>query len=218
LTRSLPYQQASYTVSAPSLELCPRDAVAEVAFIGRSNAGKSSAINTLTGQHKLARTSKTPGRTQLLNYFRLEDGIYLVDVPGFGYAKVSADLQRQWQQQLERYLQKRQALVGLVMLMDIRHPFMESDQTMIAWCSQTRQRLHILLTKADKLSFGAAKTALLAVRRGVATHGDLISVQLFSSLKHQGVDELRATLDGWLTAGGGAVEPEAGGGAVAPED
>lgn len=195
---SLPYQQASYAISAPRLELCPADSEAEVAFIGRSNAGKSSAINALTGQNKLARTSKTPGRTQLLNYFTLVPGRYLVDVPGFGYAKVSADLQRQWQQQLERYLQKREVLTGLVLLMDIRHPFMETDETMINWCLQSEIPLHILLTKADKLSFGASKTALLQVRKQLESHGDLVSVQLFSALKNQGVDELRAKLDQWL--------------------
>lgn len=195
---SLPYQQASYAISAPRLELCPADSEAEVAFIGRSNAGKSSAINALTGQNKLARTSKTPGRTQLLNYFTLVPGRYLVDVPGFGYAKVSADLQRQWQHQLERYLQKREVLTGLVLLMDIRHPFMETDETMINWCLQSEIPLHILLTKADKLSFGASKTALLQVRKQLESHGDLVSVQLFSALKNQGVDELRAKLDQWL--------------------
>lgn len=199
MNSAIPYQQAAYLISAPKLELCPADSVAEVAFIGRSNAGKSSAINALTSQNKLARTSKTPGRTQLLNYFTLIPGRYLVDVPGFGYAKVSSELKQQWQKQLVRYLEKREALKGLVMLMDIRHPFMETDDTMIDWCVQSEIPLHILLTKADKLSFGPAKTALLQVKKQLALHGDLISVQLFSSLKNQGVDELRAKLDGWLT-------------------
>lgn len=199
MNSAIPYQQAAYLISAPKLELCPADSVAEVAFIGRSNAGKSSAINALTSQNKLARTSKTPGRTQLLNYFTLIPGRYLVDVPGFGYAKVSSELKQQWQKQLVRYLEKREALKGLVMLMDIRHPFMETDDTMIDWCVQSEIPLHILLTKADKLSFGPAKTALLQVKKQLAPHGDLISVQLFSSLKNQGVDELRAKLDGWLT-------------------
>jgi GTP-binding protein len=195
---SIPYQQASYAISAPKLELCPSDSEAEVAFIGRSNAGKSSAINSLTGQHKLARTSKTPGRTQLLNFFTLIPGRYLVDVPGFGYAKVSADMKYQWQKQLERYLQNREPLAGLVLLMDIRHPFMETDETMIAWCVQSHIPLHILLTKADKLAFGASKNALLQVKKTLAPHKELISVQLFSALKGQGVDELRGRLDSWL--------------------
>jgi GTP-binding protein len=204
---SLPYQQASYTISAPRLELCPTDSEAEVAFIGRSNAGKSSAINALTSQNKLARTSKTPGRTQLLNYFTLAPGRYLVDVPGFGYAKVSADMQRQWQHQLERYLQKREVLSGLVLLMDIRHPFMDSDNMMINWCSQSAIPLHILLTKADKLAFGPAKTALLQVRKQLSEKSELATVQLFSALKNQGVDELRAKLDSWLAP---SAEQQAG--------
>lgn len=195
----IPYQQAAYTISAPKLELCPDDSVAEVAFIGRSNAGKSSAINALTGQHKLARTSKTPGRTQLLNYFALLPGRYLVDVPGFGYAKVSSSMKEQWQKQLVRYLQERKPLRGLVLLMDIRHPFMESDEMMIRWCVESLIPLRILLTKADKLSFGPAKSALLQVRKALVKHGELITVQLFSSTKPQGVDDLKACLDGWLT-------------------
>jgi GTP-binding protein len=199
VSSAIPYQQATYLISAPKLELCPADSVAEVAFIGRSNAGKSSAINALTGQNKLARTSKTPGRTQLLNYFTLVPGRYLVDVPGFGYAKVSADMKQQWQKQLERYLEKRDPLRGLVLLMDIRHPFMDSDEMMIDWCVQSEISLHILLTKADKLSYGPAKSALQQVQKQLSVHGDQISVQLFSALKNQGVDELRAKLDSWLT-------------------
>lgn len=200
MSTKVPYQQASYAISAPKLELCPNDSEAEVAFIGRSNAGKSSAINSLTGQNKLARTSKTPGRTQLLNYFTLSPGRYLVDVPGFGYAKVSAELKQQWQKQLERYLQKREPLAGLVLLMDIRHPFMETDETMITWCIESQVPLHILLTKADKLAFGAQKSTLLQVQKALNMHGDMVSVQLFSALKGMGVDDLRAKLDQWLTA------------------
>ncbi|HTR01196.1 MAG TPA: ribosome biogenesis GTP-binding protein YihA/YsxC, partial [Candidatus Acidoferrum sp.] len=151
------------------------------------------------GIGKLARTSKTPGRTQLLNYFALVPGRYLVDVPGFGYAKVSASMKEQWQAQLERYLRERQPLRGLVLLMDIRHPFMETDDTMIRWCLKAQVPLHILLTKADKLAFGASKNALLKVRKELKDHEALVSVQLFSAVKPQGVDELRAKLDQWLT-------------------
>jgi GTP-binding protein len=205
----IPYQQAVYLISAPKLELCPADSVAEVAFIGRSNSGKSSAINALTGQHKLARTSKTPGRTQLLNFFTLAPGRYLVDVPGFGYAKVSATMKEQWQKQLQRYLEKREPLSGLVLLMDIRHPFMDSDELMIEWCVDSAIPLHVLLTKADKLAFGPAKTALLQVKKRLAVRGDLISIQLFSAVKSQGVDELRAKLDTWLSPEGTTAVAEA---------
>jgi len=197
---SIPYRQAAYLISAPKLELCPDDSVAEVAFIGRSNAGKSSAINALTDQNKLARTSKTPGRTQLLNYFTLLPGRYLVDVPGFGYAKVSSSQKVQWQKQLVRYLEEREPLKGLVMLMDIRHPFMDSDTMMISWCIKAGIPLRILLTKADKLAYGAAKSTLLQVRKELKDQAALVSVQLFSSHNGQGVDELRACLDGWLGA------------------
>ncbi|MEI7949770.1 MAG: ribosome biogenesis GTP-binding protein YihA/YsxC [Gammaproteobacteria bacterium] len=208
---SIPYRQAVYTISAPKLELCPTDSVAEVAFIGRSNAGKSSAINALTDQNKLARTSKTPGRTQLLNYFTLVPGRYLVDVPGFGYAKVSASQKQQWQKQLVRYLEEREPLKGLVMLMDIRHPFMDSDTMMIQWCIKAGIPLRILLTKADKLAYGASKSALLQVRKQLKEQAAQVSVQLFSSLNRQGVDELKACLDGWL----GEDEAEAGEAAAA---
>ena len=200
----IPYRQAAYLVSAPKLELCPADSVAEVAFIGRSNAGKSSAINALTDQNKLARTSKTPGRTQLLNYFTLVPGRYLVDVPGFGYAKVSSSQKQQWQKQLVRYLEEREPLKGLVMLMDIRHPFMESDTMMISWCVKAGIPLRILLTKADKLAYGASKSTLLLVRKELKDQAALVSVQLFSSVNGQGVDELKSCLNGWL----GESEPE----------
>jgi GTP-binding protein len=196
LPRSLDYKQASYHISAPKLDLCPSDSVAEVAFVGRSNAGKSSAINVLTGQNKLARTSKTPGRTQLLNYFTLGEGRYLVDLPGFGYAKVPPEMKRKWQQELGRYLEKREALQGIVLLMDIRHPLKELDEVIVDWCRKAQMPLHVLLTKADKLNFGAAKTALLQVSKSLQS--PLFSVQLFSALNGQGAEELRAQLDTWL--------------------
>jgi GTP-binding protein len=194
--RGLDYHQAAYHISAPKLDLCPTDSVAEVAFVGRSNAGKSSAINVLTGQTKLARTSKTPGRTQLLNYFTLGEGRYLVDLPGFGYAKVPPEMKRKWQQELERYLEKREPLQGIVLLMDIRHPLKELDEVIVNWCRQAGMPLHVLLTKADKLKFGAAKSALLQVSKSLQS--PIFSVQLFSALNGQGADELRARLDSWL--------------------
>jgi len=199
VTAVIPFNTASYSISATTLEQCPPDTALEVAFVGRSNAGKSSAINALTGQHKLARTSKTPGRTQLLNFFTLGDNRYLVDLPGFGYAKVPPAMKRKWQQQLERYLRLRKSLKGLVLLMDIRHPFKDSDETMVAWCLDAKLPLHILLTKSDKLKHGAARGALLQARRQMANHADLVSIQLFSSVTGEGVDELRMKLSTWLS-------------------
>jgi GTP-binding protein len=197
----IPFNTAAYSISATTLEQCPPDTAAEVAFVGRSNAGKSSAINKLTSQHKLARTSKTPGRTQLLNFFTLGDNRFLVDLPGFGYAKVPPAMKRKWQQQLERYLRLRKSLKGLVLLMDIRHPFKESDETMLAWCLDARLPLHILLTKSDKLTHGAARGVLLQARKQMEPHADLVSMQLFSSVTGEGVDELRLKVSDWLTAG-----------------
>jgi len=196
---AIDFRSASYAISATRLEQCPTDSLREVAFIGRSNAGKSSAINVLTGQKGLARTSKTPGRTQLLNYFTLGEGRYLVDLPGFGYAKVPLEMRNQWQAQLERYLRQREPLQGLVLLMDIRHPFKDTDRAMLDWCVTASLPLHILLTKADKLKQGAAKATLLQCRREVQGFAPLVSVQLFSSLNGSGVEELRATLSGWLS-------------------
>lgn len=194
----LNYSRARYLLSAPTLAECPPDDAREVAFVGRSNAGKSSAINVLTGHTKLARTSKTPGRTQLLNYFEVEAGRYIVDLPGFGYAKVPLEMKEKWQRHLENYLQKRQSLQGIVLLMDIRHPFTDFDRMLIQWSIESELPLHVLLTKADKLSRGAARNALFAARRTLEAQGPLTSVQLFSALSKEGADELRAKLDGWL--------------------
>lgn len=194
-----PFQAATYSISASTVEQCPADNALEVAFVGRSNAGKSSAINVLTGQTKLARTSKTPGRTQLLNFFSLGENRYLVDLPGFGYAKVPPALKKSWQKQLERYLRERNSLQGLVLLMDIRHPFKETDEMMLSWCLDTGLPLHILLTKSDKLKHGAAKAALLQCQLKLKPHEELMSVQLFSALSGTGVDELRLKLSQWLT-------------------
>lgn len=198
VSESIDFKSAVYSTSASKLEQCPSDSGREVAFIGRSNAGKSSAINVLTGQSKLARTSKTPGRTQLLNFFSVGEDRYLVDLPGFGYAKVPLEVRNKWQQQLERYLRQRESLQGLVLLMDIRHPFKDSDRSMLQWCVDASVPLHILLTKSDKLKQGAAKATLLQCRREVEPYAPQVTVQLFSSLKGQGVDELRGKLTGWL--------------------
>jgi len=208
------YRRALFLTSAAQLAQCPEDAGWEVAFAGRSNAGKSSAINSLTGQRKLARTSRTPGRTQLLNFFALGDAQRLVDLPGYGYAKVPRKTKEAWNRQLEAYLSRRESLRGLVLLMDARHPLQPFDEQLIAWASAATMPIHVLLTKADKLSRGAAKQTLFRVRGQLAYLGDLASVQLFSALKHEGHEELIAVLDRWLTdssvlESGDASEPQA---------
>lgn len=194
-------QQARFLISAPTVDLCPDDQGMEVAFAGRSNAGKSSALNALTHAN-LARTSKTPGRTQLINFFELDPQRRLVDLPGYGYAKVPIPLKQHWQRHLEAYLGSRHSLVGVVLLMDIRHPLTEFDCMMLDWAQASRLPIHILLTKADKLAFGAAKTALLSVRKAVHQGwGDVASLQLFSAPKRQGVEEAQSVLAGWLQLG-----------------
>lgn len=193
------YRQAAFLTSAATVGQCPDDTGWEVAFAGRSNAGKSSAINSLTGNRKLARTSRTPGRTQLINFFGVGDAQRLVDLPGYGYAKVARNTRNAWNRELEAYLRERRSLRGLVLLMDIRHPLQAFDEQMIAWAAAADMPVHILLTKADKLSRGPAKQTLLQLRARLANLGDLVSVQLFSALKHEGHDELIAVLDRWLT-------------------
>ncbi|MDY7116239.1 ribosome biogenesis GTP-binding protein YihA/YsxC [Halomonas sp. SSL-5] len=200
LDSRLNYQTARFLISAPTLAKCPEDDGAEVAFAGRSNAGKSSAINTLTRQNALARISKTPGRTQLINFFTLGDNLdrRLVDLPGYGYAKVPEAVKLEWQRHLSDYLQRRSSLKGLVLVMDVRHPLSEFDQTMLGWADAQEMPVHILLTKADKLKRGPAASALQQVRSRLREWEDLVTIQLFSSLKGQGVEELEARLDGWL--------------------
>lgn len=196
----LNYQTARFLTSAPTLAQCPPDSGAEVAFAGRSNAGKSSAINTLTRQKALARISKTPGRTQLINFFTLGDDVErrLVDLPGYGFAKVPEQVKLEWQRHLSDYLQRRASLRGLVLVMDVRHPLTEFDQTLLGWADDKAMPVHILLTKADKLKRGAAASALQQVRSRLQEWEDLVSIQLFSSLKGQGVEEAHARLDAWL--------------------
>ena len=193
------FREACFIQSASEIENAPPDQGWEVAFAGRSNSGKSSAINALTGNRKLARTSRTPGRTQLINFFALSDSQRLVDLPGYGFAKVPLAVKKKWNQQLERYLQYRESLRGLVMLMDIRHPLTDPDKQMLGWAVAASMPVHILLTKADKLKRGPAQNSLLSVRYELAAHAELVSVQCFSSLKRQGVDELGKQINLWLT-------------------
>ena len=195
----LNFREATFLQSASAIENAPDDSGWEVAFAGRSNSGKSSAINTLTEQAKLARTSRTPGRTQLINFFSLTDHQRIVDLPGYGFAKVPLAVKKKWNQQLERYLQHRQSLRGLVMLMDVRHPLTEPDQQMLGWAISATMPVHILLTKADKLKRGPAQNTLLSVQSRLREHEELVRVQLFSSLKRQGVDVLSKQINRWLT-------------------
>lgn len=188
---------SAFLTSATSTRDCPPDRGIEVAFAGRSNAGKSSALNALTQQGSLARTSKTPGRTQLINFFRVDDERRLVDLPGYGYAKVSASTRERWQEGLEDYLEHRECLAGLVLVMDIRHPLTDFDTMMLEWCMTRELRAHCLLTKADKLSRGATANAVLAVRREAARWPGT-TVQAFSATEKTGIDDAWRLLAGWL--------------------
>ena len=191
------FNQTHFTTSADRLAGCPGDSLAEIAFAGRSNAGKSSAINAITGQKALARISKTPGRTQLINFFEVESGRYLVDLPGYGFAKVPLAVKDKWQRELEKYLRERETLAGLVVLSDIRHPMKEFDQQMVSWSVQSGLPVLLLLTKADKLKRGQAAKALLEVKTEL---GDNATVQQFSALNRQGEAEAREQLEAFLGA------------------
>ncbi|MDR3501909.1 MAG: ribosome biogenesis GTP-binding protein YihA/YsxC [Legionella sp.] len=193
-----PYAKAVFLKSAARVTHLPEDTGYEVAFAGRSNAGKSSALNCLTGIKGLARTSKTPGRTQLINLFSLDEERRLVDLPGYGYAKVALQVKMEWQKHLAHYLDVRQSLRGLVLLMDVRHPLKDLDQMMIDWALNRELPVHILLTKADKLSRSEVKNTVLKVRKHYELANHLISIQAFSSLKKEGVDELILLLNQWL--------------------
>jgi GTP-binding protein len=189
------YTQAKFINSSPRLKDTPPDQGLEVAFAGRSNAGKSSAINTLTRQHGLARISKTPGRTQMLNFFEINEHQRFVDLPGYGYAKVPLAVKKQWHELMETYLTSRKSLCAIVLVMDVRHPLTEFDWQMVEWCEHTGLPLHILLTKADKLNYGAAKNTLLQVQNELKNANFPMTIQLFSSLKKTGIDEVHSALD-----------------------
>jgi GTP-binding protein len=201
-------EQAQYLLSAHNARQLPDDGGYEVAFAGRSNAGKSSALNALTRQNALARVSKTPGRTQQLVFFQVQPDRYLVDLPGYGYAKVPHDLQAHWQAFLDKYFRTREALKGLVVVMDIRHPLKDYDKQMLGYAVERGLPAHALLTKADKLGRGQQGQALQKVRKELSSMwADSVSVQVYSSEARQGVDELRGIVGGWL--GLGAEAPQA---------
>ena len=194
------FSKAKFHITVNHFRDLPQYGGREVAFVGRSNAGKSSAINTLANHTRLAFTSKTPGRTQHINFFELGDGNFVVDLPGYGYAKVPPDVQQHWEDLLSRYLQERDALCGLVIIMDARHPLTPLDEQMLDWFAPTGKPVHILLTKADKLSRQQATQTLNQVKSYLAEHVPRSSAQLFSSLKKTGREEAETVIAQWLGA------------------
>jgi GTP-binding protein len=193
------WAQAEFVLAAHRLDQMSVDSGAEVAFAGRSNAGKSSAINAITGQPKLARISKTPGRTQQLVVFAFDPHRRLVDLPGYGYAEVPAALRAHWGQMLTQYFTQREALRGLLIAMDVRHPMRDYDEQMLQLAAMRRMPVHVLLTKADKLGRGAGATALAATRKALAAQPGEVSVQLFSAINGDGVDAARSVIARWLS-------------------
>lgn len=192
------FQNATFYLSAHHLQDLPPPSGIEVAFAGRSNAGKSSALNTLANHNRLAFVSKQPGRTQLINFFSLGGDRYLVDLPGYGYAKVPEAMRKHWQLTLSSYLSHRSTLSGLVLVMDCRHPLTPLDRQMLDWFSPTGRPIHVLLTKSDKLSRSEANKTLIPVRKELNQHWPNCTVQLFSSLKKQGVEEAEKVIGQWL--------------------
>lgn len=192
------FQNAEFFISAHQLRDLPPATGIEIAFAGRSNAGKSSAINTLANHNRLAYVSKQPGRTQLINFFSLGGDRYLVDLPGYGYAKVPEAMRKHWQLVLAAYLSQRISLQGLVLVMDSRHPLTPLDRQMLDWFGPTGKPIHVLLTKSDKLSRSEAMKTLAAVRKELQETWGNCTVQLFSSLKKQGVEEAEKVIGAWL--------------------
>lgn len=197
MTEPIDFPSAHFVLSGIEARDWVKDKGAEVAFVGRSNVGKSSAINTITNQKGLARTSKTPGRTQHLVFFEFTDGIRMVDLPGYGFAKTPLVVRNHWQQRIMQYLSERESLKGLVIPMDIRRPFTDLDQQMMDWTHELQLPVHILLTKADKLSWGKASAVLHDVKRKWLGDYDA-TVQLFSAPKRIGIDEARQKIQDWL--------------------
>jgi len=190
--------KATFTISAPDIRKLPEDSGIEVAFAGRSNAGKSSALNTLTNQKSLARTSKTPGRTQLINVFEIGDNKRLIDLPGYGFAKVPLEMKKKWQKALGEYLEKRESLKGLVVLMDIRHPLKDLDMDLIEWAVDSELPVLALLTKCDKLSQGKRSAEVLRVKKILDELNGDIRVQAFSSLKRTGSEQANTVICNWF--------------------
>lgn len=194
----LNFRKAKFVTAFSASSKPPEDRFIEVAFAGRSNAGKSSSLNALTGQKKLARTSSKPGRTQQINFFGIDDKRFLVDLPGYGYAAVSKTLKQEWQGLMEGFLRSRQSLKGVVIIMDIRHPLKESDCQMIEWCDERALPMHLVLTKADKIKKNKINQTLFSVQKDVKEVQTPITVQVFSSETKLGLPELKAKLSEWM--------------------
>ena len=190
--------KAKFLCGAPRIDDCPPDTGIEVAFAGRSNSGKSSAINTLTSQKKLARTSKTPGRTQMINFFSMDEERKLVDLPGYGFAQVPERMKKEWQAHMGQYLEDRNALKGLVIVMDVRHPLKDFDVIMPEWADHYQVPVHILLSKADKLKKNPANNTKFQIQKAISTYSNDVQVQLFSSQSRQGLEEAYARLSDWF--------------------
>lgn len=205
-TVTIDFRKTRFITSAPDINHLPKDLGAEIAFAGRSNSGKSSSLNSICDQSHLAKTSRTPGRTRLINLFEVAKGMSLVDLPGYGYAAVSDSIKRQWQKSLSEYLQKRKALRGLVMTMDIRHPLKDHDRLILNWSIAANLPVMILLTKADKLGVNARSKTVKEVNLKLAEFGSNFTVIPFSSLNKMGVEEARAVLTNWFTTFHGAEE------------
>lgn len=202
----LDFRKTHFIISAPDIKHLPKDLGAEIAFAGRSNSGKSSAINTICDQSHLARTSRTPGRTRLINLFEVAKGCTLVDLPGYGYAAVSDSMKRQWQKSMSEYLQKRNALRGIVVTMDIRHPLKDHDRLIINWSVAANIPALILLTKSDKLGVNDRNKAIKEVKLQLSEYGGDFTIIPFSSLKKTGVDEARQVLNNWFNLFGPSDE------------
>jgi GTP-binding protein len=193
-------ENARYQLSVHDPRLLPADSLPEVAFIGRSNAGKSSALNTLAGRRRLAFVSKTPGRTQLINFFAVDDAAFLVDLPGYGYAGVPLAVRQHWDTLVGEYIFHRKALAGVIIVMDSRHPLTPQDSRLLDWLFPSGRNVHVLLSKSDKLSAQAAHRTLAKARRDLAAAYPGASAQLFSSLKRTGIEDAKERIESWVSA------------------
>lgn len=205
---AIDYRKTRFITSSPDIKRLPVDLGAEIAFAGRSNSGKSSALNAICDQNHLAKTSRTPGRTRLINLFQVQQGFSLVDLPGYGYAAVSDSMKRQWQKSMSEYLQKRKALRGIVVTMDIRHPLKDHDRLIIDWSMAANLPALILLTKADKLGTNARREAIKDVQYQLSEFGGDFTIIAFSAWKKIGIEETRNVLTNWFMTFHGVDQEE----------